>query len=427
MQLLAVISGQSYAETLKQQNARLRAENKRLSEDLAKYSNDHRKRRFPWRTIATMLLLGLSVAVAIAGNVLFWAGNTIVKTDRYIATVSPLPKDPAIHQAVATYANDQFYKNVDINQLTAEVLPPRADFLAEPIATQLKNSTQKTLQTIVASPRFSEFWDQANTKSHERLIAAASKYEGNGTINLNEAYQYLGQRLKETKLSFLADKQLPANVGSITVVEANWLPAFHNLVTNIDTWRILAIILLVATAAGGIWLSKHRRKTVITLGWLYVAAMFLTLVAIRIGREAVSDHVASTYSQAAKNAYQIVGRGLVVQTRTLLVVGLLIVIIAWLSGPSKSARGLKIRINQLLSGNLHRAIFGPREPAFSIWIGKHKAALLWTSVGIISLAALFVQLTPKMLLVLVLLMILAAIIIETLASPSTTKPSNRSP
>jgi hypothetical protein len=378
-------------------------------------STDTQRKR--WRSLAVIVLVIISALLIFVGNVFFWAGNTVAKTDRYVATVAPLVDDPDIQTAVATYATDQIYNNVDVEPIIAQTLPPRAAFLAPTLATQLESQTKNVLNKVVASPKFKQAWVNSQRKTHENLITIATKADGDGKINLSEAYQFLSAQLKGTPLSFLADKPLPSNVGSITLVHAKYLPAFHKLVTKIDTWRIIAISLFAITAVAAVWLSRHRRRTTITLGLSYALIMFLTLVSMRIGREVAANSVDAQYQTAVQHAYQIVMHQLATQTFVIMLTALLVAAIAWISGPSRSARMITDRINTLLSGHLHSALFGTNENRFTLWVGKYKRVLQWTSVAIIGVIMLFSRLAPKGFVLFTTIMLVSVLIVEALAAP----------
>lgn len=373
-------------------------------------------KRNRWRALAVAVLVVVSAVLLFLGNIFFWAGNTVAKTDRYVETVTPLIEDPAIQTAIATYATQQIYQNVDVEPYIAEVLPPRAAFLAPTLSSQIEGQTKTILNKVVASPKFQQVWINSQTKAHERFVKVATNYNGDGTIDLNDIYQYLSGELKSTPLSFLANKQLPSKVGTIQVAQVKWLPFAHKLVTKIDTWRILAITLLVITTAGAILLSQKRRRTTITLGLTYAGIMFLTLVSIRIGREISANEVASQYQTAVSHAYQIIAHQLVIQTFVIMLAGLLVAAIAWISGPSRSAQAITSRVNTLLAGHAHKALFS-KENTATLWLGTHKRVIQWGYVAVLAAIMLFSRLTPLSLVLFAAAMLVGVLIVELLAAP----------
>lgn len=395
----------------------MRAENKKLARALASGSsamNAIKKNR--WRSLTVVVLVIISAVLLLLSNIFFWAGNTVTKTDRYVETVTPLIQDAAIQTAVATYATQQIYSNIDVEPYIAEVLPPRAAFLAPTLSSQLESQTKSILNKVVASPKFEQVWINSQTKAHERFVKVAANYTGIGTIDLNDMYQYLSGELKSTPLSFLAGKQLPSSVGNIQVAQIKWLPAAHKLVTKIDTWRILAISLLVITTTAAVLVSRQRRRTTVIFGLMYAGIMFLTLVSIRVGREVAIGQVASEYQEATSHAYQIIAHQLVAQTFVIMLGGLLVAAIAWVSGPSRSAQAITSRVNTLLAGHAHKALFG-KENSVTLWLGAHKRVIQWVYVAILAAIMLFSRLTPLSLVLFAALMLMGVLIVELLAAP----------
>ncbi len=401
---------------LEKENLKLKEENEKLAKKVKASESDSKNQSGPGRRIAIVALVLFSAFLLLLGNIFFWAGRTVTNTDQYVETIAPLVEDPTIQKAIATYATDQIFQNVDVEPILAESLPPKAAFLAPTLSTQLQNYTGKVLLKVVESDKFQKVWIDTNRDSHERLIRVATNYEGDGTISINDVYQALSKELASTNLSFLAGKQIPSKVGNITIVKVEYLPAFHNLVTNINTWRTIALVLFIVTSAGAIYISRHRRQTAVALGLLFATAMFATLLALRIGRETVVAGVDSQYQSAVSNAYQIIVNQLVVQSWVIMAAGILIALIAWITGSTKSAQAISSRISKLLSGNVHKALIS-KENSFTLWVGQYKTLLQWGSVVLLGLIMLFSTLTATKLIVFVVLIILCYAVVEILAAP----------
>jgi hypothetical protein len=258
------------------------------------------------------------------------------------------------------------------------------------------------------------------SKAQAKFIATVKQSGGNGVIDSNDLYQQLSGSLKDTKLSFLAGKQLPAKVGSIQVVSGNGIRLLHDVIVHIDTWRVLAILLFLICAGLSIYLARRRRKMVVFLSLYCAAGLLVTLLALRVTREGIAGKVAAMYADAARQAVQIVSHPLVVQTTTLLVAFLLVALVAWLSGSSRRAKYMQGRVQLLLAGKLHHALFGERENAVTRWIGRYKHYLEWVVVIVVAILALFTRLTLKALVLYVIVTVLLVLIIELLGAP---KPS----
>jgi hypothetical protein len=409
---------------LSDENNRLRNENNRLKLQLAELRQERTSRlgRLSPRSTGALVFIILAAALLIAGNLLFWAGNTAVKTDRYVETAAPLIKDPAIQSAIATYATTQLYNNVDVEQLVSEALPPRADFLVPTVTSQLKNNTDAALERVLANSRFQNRWNAAQENAHRRFITAIDKNGSDGALDLSEVYKQLSNNLQGTRLDFLADKPLPDKVGSIQLVSGNWISGLEKVINNIDLWRTLAILLFIASAALGIYLSRNRRRTTIELSLMLSAGMFFTLLALRVIREIAANKVEPVYSEAAGQAAQIVLQPLRVQTMTLFFAALVVAFVAWISGTSSRAMAVKSKTSDLLAGRLHSVLFS-RENNFTLWLGRHKRLLQWLVIVGLGLSLLFVRLTVTVLISYVLIMLLTVLIIEILSGSEREKPS----
>lgn len=410
---------------LREENAKLKAENARLrkerSETMATKKKKSKRPIKPFKKISVIFLVCLAVALLTVGNLVFWIGNTMVKQDRWVAATSPVIKDPAVQQTMALYTTNQIFSNVDVQKNIENVLPPRADFLAPQLTTQLRGGTQKVLQSVLAKPSFQDKWNQIQARQHDRLISFATKYEGDDKISINEIFTQLADSLKDTKLSFLAGKQLPSKVGDITVVNATWLPVFHNIVTNIDTWRLVSVILLVVAVGGAVWLSQRRRRTLYIFSWAAAGFMAATLVALHVIRDRTTSKVDPQYAEGVRHAIQIVFHSLVIQTTTILLAALLVGFIAWISGTSRGAMAVKNNTALLLAGKLHSRLFGASDNKFIMWLSANKRLVQWSSVAVLTVVMLLVRLTLKTLLIYALLLLLIILLIEVIAGQTEPK------
>lgn len=410
--------------TRNQQLKNLEAENKRLRQDNLELRKRLNGKAPPKgrgvnviRKIAAILCVALAVALLFTGNILFWTGNTVVKTDKYVAATAPIIRNPAVQDALAYNINQKLYNNVDIDQIISGALPPRAAFLAPTIADQVRQHSDQAVKKILQRPQFQDRWNAAQQRAHDRFIRLVGKHGSDGSIDISEVYSDVSQQLQGTKLAFLANKPLPAKVGDIQLVKGGWLTVLNKTIRNIDTWRVIAIILLVVFSVAGVWLSRNRRKTVEALGWLFAAAMLITVIALKLIRESIGNRVDPHYSEAAKQTFSIVTHSLRIQTFTLLFAALVMVVIAWVSGGSPAARATRSRVDQLFSGNLHKAIFSRGENGFTRWLGAYKSILQWLTVALVAASVLFISLTPAVLLIQVIIILIVVLLIEIFAAP----------
>jgi len=393
------------------------AEQQRLIEKMSR--NKTPKKRTGWRKTLAILTVSLASALLVTGNLLFWAGNTFVDTDKYVAAVGPLIEKPEIQTALASYSTQQLFNNVDVQGYVESVLPPRAAALAPQLTSQLKTHTQSTIEKILASDKVQDYWYSSLERRHDALIKVATAYEGDGTIEVSDIYNQITERLKDTRLSFLSEKQLPEKYGTIEIATVGWLPVLHKVATNIGLYQAIVTGLFLLLSAAAVYLASKKRRMVITLGVLYSILMLLTLISARIVRGFAVSKVAPEYQSAVQIAYSTVLHGLALQTYMLSMLGLFTALVAWVSGPYKGATALKKRFNLLLSGKLHDSLF-KKENSVTTWAGKYKRKLQWTSLAGVSVVMLTVELSPKLVLIYSGLLIFIIALVETIAAPDKT-------
>ncbi|MEK7599863.1 MAG: hypothetical protein AAB462_02420 [Patescibacteria group bacterium] len=408
-------------KTLSKEIAALKSKVDKLETKLTKSESKKRSRKFPWRSIASWLCIAIAAALLFVGNLAFWAGNTLVDTDRYVAAVGPLIQEPEIQSAIAGYTTTQLFNRVDVQGYVQSALPPRAEFLAPQLSLQLKTQTENSVKKLLATQKVQDYWYSSLAKRHEAIIGFSKAYQGNGTIEISDLYSHLSKRLSDTRLSFLADRQLPDKVGTIQVATVGWLPVVHKVSNNIGLYQAMATFLLISFSVGAVLLSSKRRRTVITLGFFFAGITLATLLATKIAGGIVASQLQPIYQSAAQVAYSTVFASFVTQTVTLLLISALIVLVAWLSGPYRSAALFKTRVTDLLSGRLRKSIFGTKENTFTLLVSRYKRQLQWTSVLLISLVMLLVQLSPKLIIVYGFLMLVCVLVVELLAADNTSK------
>lgn len=409
-------SGKTTMAQLKAENAKLKAQNKKLASEASSKKTGGTLTKTFFRRLAVGILVFFAVCLLTVGNIVFWTGNTLVKQDRFVAATTPIIQNENVQKSLALYTTNQIFENVDVEQITQDALPPRAQFLAPQLTSQLKSQTNNLLDKAVSSPRFVSRWNSVSAKWHDRVITFATNYRGDGHINLNDIYSKASAQLSNTKLSFLANKQLPAKVGNITVINAKNLPTVHKVITKIDTWRILSILLLIVTLAGAVLLSKGRRRTLYLFSFAAAGAMVVTLIARNAGIENIVGQADPQYADGIRSALQILTHSLFVQTITIMLAALLIGFITWISGQSKSALAIKDQGVYVLTGRLHESMLGSSTNGIVRFVQNHKRQLQWAIVIVLTFIILLERITLKSLAVYAVSILVIVLVIETIGS-----------
>ena len=412
-------SAATQIKELKAENEALKKELSNLKGRLTSVPQVQKDKGNIWKRIGSIASIVIATALLIAGNLLFWAGNTVVDPEKFNAVVSPLIKAPEVQQTISRNVTDQLFGRVDVQQLLAENLPERIAFAAPALANQVQNATQAAVTRVMQNESFQQTWNSTIENTHARFIEFIKNYQGDGTIQISDVYNKLVTRLSDTKFSFLSKVSLPQQVGSITIANASWLPAAHNVVNNLDLYRGVTVVLFVGFIALAIWLSRRKRRTAIIIGITFAIFMALTLLAVRITGQQVVASFASENQAAIGVVSDTLLNSLILQTRVLFVVGVLIALVAWIGGSGKSATIVRSRVQTLLGGNLHSALFGNRENGLTLWAGRHKRLLQWLCVAIAAVVVVTTPLVMSTIIAVLIGLIVAILAIELLAAPQT--------
>jgi hypothetical protein len=433
----AAVGGKGAAMAGPEDVERLRAERNALEERVEKLEARPERRRRVARISATILtiLAVLLFAVAVPG---LWARRTVLDTDRYVATVAPLANDPAVQEFLARTISVQLFEALDVQTRLTQVLQqrdPRLAFLAGPIATGAEGFVEDQLQKIFATPEFATVWEQANRFAHSQLIAAlrgegetVAVQNGKVVLNLvplvNQSIAAISSVVTDlighpitlppisadevpseaiTKLESALGIDLPDDLGSIVVYDSEDLQSVQQTVDLASRGIVLLAVLFLVLAAIALWVSPRTRRTLLQLAT--AAAVVLVIerrFAIAEGNAIVDKVIPENQAVARAVVDQVLG-SLLRYTGWFLLVAILVLVIALVSGPYPWA----VRV-RLFTADLARAAAGAvrdREPAGAVaWVAAHRDALMLGGAALGALILLFVDLSLLGFLVLAILL-----------------------
>jgi hypothetical protein len=302
---------------------------------------------FPrWRRILAAVLIVISCILIPVSGLAIWVRNQLLNTDRYVETVTPLASNQNVIDTVAARLTDTLFANVNVEQVAKEALPPRADFLAGPLAAGTRQLVQQLSLRILESDQFKQVWVNANRRAHTLVDNALT---GNGkvintangkvTLNLSAIYQVVKQELANRGISIF-DK-IPINALSLRfeLFDAKGLGQVQTAVDLLNKAAWVLPILAFVLLGVGLWLSPHRRKTLVRWGIGVAVALLVLGAAVTIGRYFYLDAVVSNTLPRATAAavFDILVRFLRQGIRAVAAAALLVSLIAWLSGSGKNA------------------------------------------------------------------------------------------
>ena len=331
---------------------RLRAENAELRQ---KATTGHR-RRFSWRTPVSIVLIVLGCILGPVAVLGVWAGTEVSDTGRWVATVEPLIHDPAIQavltdkitKEITTQLNLTGTINQASTQLNAKGLTRISSLLntfGPQIASAVTGFIHSTVQKVISGPAVAKIWVQANTVAHQALVKVLSG-QGNGaistsngqiTLNLGPFIAVVKQDLIEHGFSLASN--IPPVSPTVALFQADDLGKAQAAYRLIKTLKIVLPILALALLAAGVYVARKRRRALIGAGLGLAASMLILGIGLLIFRSIYLNSVPPSVlpADAAAAAFDTMVYFIKVSLRVVLVVGLVVAIGAFLTGPSRAA------------------------------------------------------------------------------------------
>ncbi|MFE3323642.1 hypothetical protein [Streptomyces sp. NPDC059176] len=359
-------------------------------------SRTARAQRHRVRSFFSALLIVIGCVLAPLCIVARWTASEVGDTDRYVATVAPLASDPDVQQAVATRVTNAVMQHIDLANLLEGVAPtdrPRLEAALGKLGNSLEGAVrsfvQDRAQDIVASDAFKTLWIEANRRIHAALDKALTG-SGGGAIELtNDAVKIdLGPVIEQVKQRLVAEgltiaQRVPEIHTDFTVFQSQDIGKIKTgfrLLELASTW--LPVIAVVCLAAG-ILLSAHRRRSLVAAVLGVAFAALLLGISLTVFRAIYLDSLPAGVSQpAAESVYDALIHYLRTSIRTVITLGVVIALAAWLSGPGRHA----VVTRQLWTSGIAatrstagRA--GLRTGPVGPWVRRYRTWITWVLVA----------------------------------------------
>jgi hypothetical protein len=286
-------------------------------------------------TVATILALVTILAL--------WANRQFLNTDNWVTTSSQLLEQKAVREQVSTFVVDQLYAHVDIRGELAQALPPQAKPLAGPVAGGLRNLLDQGINQLLQRPRVQKLWENANRVTHKQLLAAiegggqaVSTTGGNVTLNLGSIAAGVASSFG---LGNVASK-IPPNAAQITVLKSKQLDAVQNALQALRGISLLVLLLTLLLYVVAVAIARDRRRQALRMvgGSLIIAGALALVARYFVGQQLV-DSLSSTASvrPAVADVWTVSTTLLVEAAESAIAYGVVIVLGAWLAGPTRPA------------------------------------------------------------------------------------------
>jgi hypothetical protein len=356
-----------------------------------------------WAVAVLVILTAILIPITITAT---WAHRTVLNTDAFVRTMTPVATDPAVTAALGRIATDQIFKALNPEPTIAASLPPRTAFLAGPITNGVKDYVQARATTALNSQRFEQIWVTANRTAHKALVNvlkgdSKAVVTTNGQVVLsivpllNQVLisvqqsasgligkdvtlpQLTGTELPSAacaKISAALNRPLPPTCGQIPLFPASKLDQAQWAVQAFDRAVVVLLIITPLIALAALALSRRRRRTLLQM---FVGAI-LVLVVVRRAMMWLQDTLIDTgrpENKAARSAIvHDLLRGFFTVSAWALGIGLAVVLVAMVTGPYGWAVRLRgwIRTGAEATVEVTKGAYGRGADASAgVWLRGH--------------------------------------------------------
>jgi hypothetical protein len=366
-----------------------------------------------WRGIVAIALLVIGAVLLPISGLAVWVRNMLLDTDRYVETVKPLADDPVIIQAGADRLTDAIFTRVDVEGIIAGILPGEGTRLAGALALEVRNFVHEKAVEVMSSDAFETVWVTANRVAHNQ-VSQLLLGDGNSVVlNLRQAVQQVLDRLSESNLPFFENipiENFAANLELFQSDDLNTARDLTDLLQKVANWLpIVAIVCLIAS----VFVATDRRKGVKWVGWGIMIGAAVLLIAVAFGRSTLSDAITpGRQRDVADTTVETVTRYLRLGIRTVFVIGVIMVLIAWILGPGKYAT----KARTLLTGAP-----GDQETSkFRQAVGRYQTAIIG-GIAFIAIAILmsFDRVRPRDIIIAALIVLVLIVVVVRVAARPT--------
>lgn len=345
---------------LRAQVAALEAERRALEAERA--AAPHVRRGARWRTVGATIVIVLGCLLAPLSVVAVWLDSQVTDTDAYVETVAPLIEDPRLQEAMAQRITTEVFDALDVEGVTTDALtsimaqtdlPPRIEEravgLAVPISSGVQDFLTDQVNTVVASPQFAATWTDANRLVHQALVTALTGKESGtvqvegGTVSINLApfVDLVKQRLVDRGVGVAA--QIPEVDKSFVIVESEELSRAQGAFSALNTIGTVMPFVVLVVLAAGVLIAVNRRRALVAAGIGVAVSMLVLALAIMIARSAYLGGIPPDVLPrgAAASVFDTLVRFLRTGLRAAFVLGVVVALVAYLTGPSAAAVGIR--------------------------------------------------------------------------------------
>ena len=316
----------------------------------------------PERTILSVVLILVACLLAPVSVVAVWMADVIGNTDRYVATMAPLARDPAVQDAVTSRVGALVVQELNTSGLTSSAL---ADLSGLGLGGGIDDIVHGVVSGVVGSDQFAAVWNQANRSAHDAVLDAVTGRAGVIRVNGDLVVLDLAPVIDQVKAQLVGagfglGDQIPTVHTDYTLLTWKPLPsvtAALRVLYRVGPWSVAITLVL---GAAGVLLAQRRRTALFWAGVGTATAMLALGVLTAVGRARMLGALPTGSPQSAAAAvYDTLLRFVSVTLQTVGILAVALAVGAYLCGPGHLPVALRRGIGPAISGLRRRS--GLRE------------------------------------------------------------------
>lgn len=296
-----------------------------------------------WVRLLTVLV-GILTVLAILST---WVDRQVFNTDQWGETSVELLRNPEIQSAVAAYAVDELYANVDVNAELKKLLPGDLKDLSGLAAGGLRQVADQGAEKALGTSQVQAAWEKANVTAHKALVDVLEDRStvlstGGGQVSL-ELRPLIIEIASQVGLQKQAEQNIPDAVGNIHIVDSDELATAQRVTKLIHGTALVTSLLAMVLLALALFLSPgYRWITFIWLGVVLIVAAEIVLILRPVAGGIVVDSLADVEIQpAARAAWDIATELLHSIAWTVIWSAVVLFALSWLVSPTRPAEATR--------------------------------------------------------------------------------------
>jgi hypothetical protein len=345
------------------------------------------------RIVVALLLIGTVLAFVAVFSI--WVNRQALNTDNWVHTSDRLLQNEEIKTQLSNYLADELFANVDVQAELEKTFPPRLAPLAGPAAGALHQLAPQVAERALATSQAESLWKDANRAAHETLLKilgdeGSAVSTGNGEVTLDLA-SLVSESGGQLGIAGKLASKVPPGTGRLTILKSDQLSMAQDASSLVRHLPIVLTLLVLLLYGLAVYLAGPRRRQALRgVGFGFLVAGVLSLLLRQFAGHAVTDALAGNESvkPAVEAAWDIGTSLLVTVAVSAIAFGILVVIAAWLAGPTRAAT--RVRREAAPYMRQRGTTYGAVAVAFLALVLWAPVVAFQKPVGMILLAALLV-------------------------------------